>query len=139
MWQSDFLKGYAVSAVPKMKLAFVGAVSWIAIAANPASIGSAAAQTSGGNVQNLPTVDVQTTTARPRRTARRPVPTQVATPAPASAPVSAPEDPKGPIDGYVATRSLAGTKTNTPLNQTPQSISVVGAEQIRDQKPQKTR
>jgi iron complex outermembrane receptor protein len=44
-------------------------------------------------------------------------------------------DPRGPINGYVATRSMAGTKTNTPIIETPQAISVVGAEQIRDQKP----
>lgn len=30
---------------------------------------------------------------------------------------------------------MTATKTNTPINETPQSISVVGAEQIRDQKP----
>ncbi len=30
---------------------------------------------------------------------------------------------------------MTGTKTNTPLMETPQAISVVGAEQIRDQKP----
>jgi iron complex outermembrane recepter protein len=46
------------------------------------------------------------------------------------------QDPRGPINGYVAERSLTGTKTNTPLMETPQAISVVGAEQIRDQKPQ---
>ncbi|KZD24260.1 ligand-gated channel [Tardiphaga robiniae] len=45
------------------------------------------------------------------------------------------ESPRGPIQGYVANRSSTGTKTNTPINETPQSISVVGAEQIRDQKP----
>lgn len=45
------------------------------------------------------------------------------------------QDPRGPINGYVATRSMSGTKTNTPINETPQAISVVGAEQIRDQKP----
>jgi iron complex outermembrane receptor protein len=38
----------------------------------------------------------------------------------------------GPIDGYVAHRSLAGTKTNTPLLEVPQAISVVGRDQIRD-------
>jgi iron complex outermembrane receptor protein len=82
-------------------------------------------------------VDVRTTTAKPRR-ARRAVPTEVATPAAElPPPVSVPENPKGAISGYVATRSLAGTKTNTPLNETPQSISVVGTEQIRDLKPQK--
>jgi iron complex outermembrane receptor protein len=30
---------------------------------------------------------------------------------------------------------MAGTKTNTPIMQTPQSLSVIGSEQIRDQKP----
>jgi iron complex outermembrane receptor protein len=43
-------------------------------------------------------------------------------------------DPRGPIDGYVAGRSMTGTKTNTPIMETPQAISVVGAEQIRDQR-----
>ena len=32
---------------------------------------------------------------------------------------------------------MAGTKTNTPIMQTPQSLSVIGSEQIRDQKPGK--
>ena len=41
------------------------------------------------------------------------------------------------MQGYVAGRSMAGTKTNTPIMETPQSISVVGSEQIRDQKPSK--
>ena len=42
------------------------------------------------------------------------------------------ENPRGAIRGYVAGRSLVGTKTNTPINETPQSVSVIGAEQIRD-------
>lgn len=46
------------------------------------------------------------------------------------------QDPRGPINGYVATRSMTGTKTNTPIMQTPQAISVIGREEIRDQKPQ---
>ncbi len=32
---------------------------------------------------------------------------------------------------------MAGTKTNTPIMETPQSLSVIGNEQIRDQKPGK--
>lgn len=39
----------------------------------------------------------------------------------------------GPIQGYVAHRTLVGTKTNTPILEIPQAISVVGREQIRDQ------
>jgi iron complex outermembrane receptor protein len=45
------------------------------------------------------------------------------------------QDPRGPINGYVADRSLTGTKTDTLLMETPQAISVIGREQIRDQNP----
>ena len=37
------------------------------------------------------------------------------------------------MQGYLATQSGTGTKTDTPLSQTAQSISVVSAEQVRDQ------
>ena len=36
----------------------------------------------------------------------------------------------GPVNGYVATRSATGSKTDTPLIETPQSVSVVTADQI---------
>ncbi|QPF84081.1 TonB-dependent siderophore receptor [Bradyrhizobium genosp. L] len=39
----------------------------------------------------------------------------------------------GPIQGYVPHRTLAGTKTNTPILEVPQSVSVIGTDQIRDQ------
>ena len=39
----------------------------------------------------------------------------------------------GPIQGYVAHRTLAGTKTNTSMLEVPQSVSVIGRDQIRDQ------
>lgn len=38
-------------------------------------------------------------------------------------------------DSLVATRSAAGTKTDTPLIETPQSISVITRKQLDDQKP----
>ncbi|MDV2115303.1 TonB-dependent siderophore receptor [Alcaligenes faecalis] len=38
-----------------------------------------------------------------------------------------------PVVGYVAKRSATATRTDTPLNEIAQSISVIGAEQIRDQ------
>ncbi|CAN7518493.1 TonB-dependent siderophore receptor [Rhizobacter sp. LjRoot28] len=44
------------------------------------------------------------------------------------------ESARGPVRGYVATRSGSGTKTDTPLLETPQSIAVVSAEQMTDQK-----
>jgi iron complex outermembrane recepter protein len=39
----------------------------------------------------------------------------------------------GPVKGYVAKASRTGTKTDTPLSKTPQSVSVVSADQIEDQ------
>jgi iron complex outermembrane recepter protein len=45
------------------------------------------------------------------------------------------QNPRGPINGYVADRSLTGTKTDTSLMETPQSISVIGRDEIRDQNP----
>ena len=37
--------------------------------------------------------------------------------------------------GYAAGKSRAGTKTETPLEETPASVSVVTQEQIADQSP----
>lgn len=39
----------------------------------------------------------------------------------------------GPVDGYVAKQSRVGTKTDTPIAKTPQSISVVPRDQMEDQ------
>jgi iron complex outermembrane receptor protein len=39
----------------------------------------------------------------------------------------------GPVQGYVATRSVTGTKTDTPILETPQSISVVTRQQVEAQ------
>ncbi|WP_207462298.1 TonB-dependent siderophore receptor [Azospirillum sp. SYSU D00513] len=39
----------------------------------------------------------------------------------------------GPVDGYVASAGVGGTKTDTPLVETPQSITVVPRRQIEDQ------
>nr|WP_229198893.1 TonB-dependent siderophore receptor [Bradyrhizobium acaciae] len=44
------------------------------------------------------------------------------------------ERASGPVTGYLARQSSSGTKTSTPIIQTPQSVTVIGAEQIRDQK-----
>jgi iron complex outermembrane receptor protein len=40
-----------------------------------------------------------------------------------------------PDDGYVAKRASAGTKTDTPIIETPASVSVVTREQIEAQQP----
>jgi iron complex outermembrane receptor protein len=46
------------------------------------------------------------------------------------------EDAWGPVKGYVAKRSASGTKTDTPIIETPQSITVIGAEEIETLKSQ---
>lgn len=46
------------------------------------------------------------------------------------------ETATGPVPGYRATRSATATKTDTPLNEVPQSISVITAEQVTDQASQ---
>ncbi|WP_083556619.1 TonB-dependent siderophore receptor [Hyphomicrobium sp. NDB2Meth4] len=43
------------------------------------------------------------------------------------------ETATGPVKGIVATRSATGTKTDTPLIETPQSVSVVTADRISQQ------
>ncbi|ALM86108.1 TonB-dependent siderophore receptor [Bordetella sp. N] len=48
--------------------------------------------------------------------------------------VGAQESPTGHVDGYVARRGLSGMKTDSALIETPQSISVVTSDQIRDVK-----
>ena len=70
--------------------------------------------------------------SRNRTTARRSRnPNATAQPAP-GLPVQR-ETATGHVDGYVATRSASGTKTDTPLIETPQSISVVTRDQIEAQ------
>ena len=43
------------------------------------------------------------------------------------------EDPRAPVIGFVATSSATATKTGTPLLETPQSISVITADQLKSQ------
>ena len=74
----------------------------------------------------------QTTRSAARGNATRGVNPAAAAPVnPATA--STRETATGPVQGYLATQSGTCTKTDTPLSQTAQSISVVSAEQVRDQ------
>lgn len=70
-------------------------------------------------------------TSRASRASRAARPPQ-ATPAAAANPNTG-ERAGGPVVGFVATRSGTGTKTDTPLIETPQSISVVTTEQMINQ------
>ncbi|KRQ93202.1 TonB-dependent receptor, partial [Bradyrhizobium jicamae] len=56
-----------------------------------------------------------------------------AAPAAAASGAGAGERANGPVRGFVATRSGTATKTDTPIIETPQSISVVTTDQIRNQ------
>lgn len=103
------------------------------------------AQQSGSAPQSLPSVVVTSpqkraaAAATARRSKRVAAPSVAAArrPQPARETTTIVENPRGAVQGYVAGRSMAGTKTNTPIMQTPQSLSVIGSEQIRDQKPGK--
>ena len=94
----------------------------------------------------LPPVTVETT-AQPKKAAAKnkakqksvspvatgPAPAQ---PQPPQAPTfarGAPNSGTGPVDGYLAEQTTTGTKTDTPLREVPQSVSVVGKQQMRDQ------
>ena len=125
-------------------------IALLGLFANSASAQQSAG--SGASDRNLPPLTVDAPKQRPaqsgpskpsrlansgtRRSQRR-----QATVAPSALPArgaqndQSRQDPRGPINGYVAERSMTGTKTNTPLMETPQSISVVGREEIRDQNP----
>lgn len=70
--------------------------------------------------------------------AATPLAAEAADPAPiALAPMvvsgeAAAEAPTAPVEGYVARRTATGSKTATPLAEVPQSVSVIGREEIDD-------
>lgn len=102
----------------------------------------AVAQQSGESVP-LPAVTVETTAQAKKQqkkaAAKKAAPK--AAPQPLPAPVAAPAGPSrspteaatGPVEDFVARDSATGTKTGTPLIETPQSISVVPRKQIEQQ------
>ena len=119
---------------------FFGAVSSFALAV---PFGSAQAQT------QIPAVTVEAPAQRARpaaiassrrsaatRAARanRRAAAQQATPTQAASSNGATgERANGPVRGFVAARSGTATKTDTPLIETPQSVSVITADQVRNQ------
>ncbi|MBO1325063.1 TonB-dependent siderophore receptor [Acetobacter sp. TBRC 12305] len=46
------------------------------------------------------------------------------------------QDPTGPGVGYVATTTMSGTKTDTPITEIPNSIYVITKQLMSDQQPQ---
>ncbi|HYG42032.1 MAG TPA: TonB-dependent siderophore receptor [Bordetella sp.] len=67
-----------------------------------------------------------------RRYVLKPLPAASVSELPAVTVTGQTEFGTGPVVGYMAQRSVTATKTDTPIVETPQSISVVTANQIRD-------
>ena len=88
--------------------------------------------------QQLPPLEVtaKQAKAKPKKQAVKPSQPAAAaavSPQPNEPPSPPAETGLGPVNGYVAKRSVTGSKTDTPIIEIPQSISVVPADQIRDQ------
>ena len=82
--------------------------------------------------QQLPAVVVEGKRRQTQRRSRAPR-TQATAPRPApapTAPTARAETATSPVQGFVATRSATATKTDTPLRETPQSISVIPHDQM---------
>jgi iron complex outermembrane receptor protein len=86
----------------------------------------------------LPPVTVETSAQPPKKSAAKKKAKSTQAPV-AAAPTPQPQAPSappiargetgsgtGPLDGYVAGQTTTGTKTDTPLREVPQSVSVVG-------------
>jgi iron complex outermembrane receptor protein len=133
--------GGTLKSFGRFRIAALATVSVVVLLPQVSVAQQSGSPSQAAGVQNLPPVTVSPTTTRRRvgsqaeRHPRRAV--QAVQSAKPQANHAIVETPRGPIRGYVASRSSSGTKTNTPIMETPQAISVVGAEQIRDQKPNK--
>ncbi|MDQ8731841.1 TonB-dependent siderophore receptor [Bradyrhizobium sp. LHD-71] len=119
----------------------LGAVSGLAL-----SVGMDSGAKAQSSPSNLPAVTIDAPVSQQaRRVARSANPvrarraSRVAAPTPQpAAPLdpaggSGPERANGPVQGYVATRSGTGSKTDTPIRELPQTVNVVTADQIREQ------
>lgn len=136
---SDAHWGGALNSLGMLRSAVLATASALVLMPQ-ASLAQSSAQ---GGVQSLPPVNVAAPEQRrraaapaPRRAQSRVQTANSRKPQPQRN-VGVVETPRGPVQGYVAHRSSSGTKTNTPIMETPQAVSVIGAEQIRDQKPNK--
>lgn len=121
--------------------------------AQDAPVPPPAASETAPAADTLPQVEVISAEEAPKpvkKTAKRKTPAkQIAAPSsPATAPIVEPEpaaqvlgqsnydgitNTTSTVTDYVAPTSTVGSKTDTPLKLTPQAVSVVGKEQIRDQ------
>jgi iron complex outermembrane receptor protein len=135
--------------VPASRAIVVGAASYLVLCSAPLLAGMMASTPANAQStrQELPPVVVEppprpaarSAPTRPRQTGQTATRRQQAQRAPSntdaarSDPGVAAETATGPVRGYIATLSGAGTKTSTPLRETPQSITVVTADRMTDQ------
>lgn len=112
-----------------------------ALVLSPTALFAQTAAEPAENATDLPTVEVQASASKkkaaPKQTAS-PVSESSPLPEPVSVPPMGDIRPTGvgnpgPVVDYVAGNSTSATKSNTPLRETPQSVSVIGQEQMRDQ------
>jgi iron complex outermembrane receptor protein len=100
---------------------------------------SMAMRSEGSAQAQAPAVETNqaTQTASPRAATASPGAAEaVVTLPPVAVQGEAAETAQGPVHGFVAHRSAAGTKTDTPLIETPQAISVVTRDQMDAQNVQ---
>lgn len=83
--------------------------------------------------QQAPAVQLDTIQVEAQRARRSRGPSPASQQASQQTPTAPTERGDGPVQGYVATRSVTGTKTDTPIVETPQSISVITRDQMSDQ------
>lgn len=133
-----------------MAVALMTTTSWLASASVVFAQDAATPPVAKESVQ-LPPVVVQGSEAKPKAAAKKkvaskkkvvqPAPTAAApAPEPATVDTSTATDGRGltetgtsQVNGYSAGVSATATKTDTPILETPQSISVVTQDQIEDQ------
>jgi iron complex outermembrane receptor protein len=124
--------------------AFVLTASIFALATTSPAFAQQAAEPAPSAAQELPAVEVvakKKAAPAKKKQATKQAPAKKAAPVQAAATEAAPTAPSpggpgsgtGPVEDYAAKSSSTATKTDTPLKETPQSISVVGKEQMRDQ------
>lgn len=90
----------------------------------------------------LPPLDVTVSAAKKAKPQQKkkavslpPATAAAPSPVPAPAPSDGSSTQPGAVNGYVATSGTVATKTDTPLQEVPQSISTVTRQQIEDRKP----
>lgn len=107
------------------------------------AISAASAQQAAEPATPLPPLEVtaKQKSAAKKQPAKKAAPVQqTVAPAPQPAPSereSGMQSATGPVNGYVATNTSLGSKSNTPIQEIPQSVSVVGRQEMDDRGAQK--